>query len=127
VSAAGLHATTLLCRLLEQVKPDINGQALLGEEWAAAGRDLLRERVLTLTPALEWVNCASCLVELAPVLREVGGEQIVIDFQDARMGTPLYDLVSLLEDCYYQINEANKKELIEYYYNTYCFRVLKKQ
>ncbi len=47
------------------------------------------------------------------------GEQIVIDFQDARMGTPLYDLVSLLEDCYYQIDEANKKKLIEYYYNTY--------
>lgn len=47
------------------------------------------------------------------------GEQIVIDFQDARMGTPLYDLVSLLEDCYYQIDEDNKKRLIEYYFNTY--------
>ena len=47
------------------------------------------------------------------------GEQIVIDFQDARMGTPLYDLVSLLEDCYYQIDADNKKRLIEYYYNTY--------
>lgn len=47
------------------------------------------------------------------------GEQVVIDFQDARMGTPLYDLVSLLEDCYYQIDEVNKKQLIEYYYSTY--------
>lgn len=47
------------------------------------------------------------------------GEQVVIDFQDARMGTPLYDLVSLLEDCYYQIDESNKKKLIEYYYHTY--------
>jgi hypothetical protein len=47
------------------------------------------------------------------------GEQVVIDFQDARMGTPLYDLVSLLEDCYYQINETNKKALVEYYYNNY--------
>jgi aminoglycoside/choline kinase family phosphotransferase len=47
------------------------------------------------------------------------GEQIVIDFQDARMGTPLYDLVSLLEDCYYQIDELNKKKLIEYYYKMY--------
>lgn len=47
------------------------------------------------------------------------GEQIVIDFQDARMGTPLYDLASLLEDCYYQIDESNKKQLIEYYYNNY--------
>lgn len=47
------------------------------------------------------------------------GEQVVIDFQDARMGTPLYDLVSLLEDCYYQIGDENKKRLIEYYYQTY--------
>lgn len=47
------------------------------------------------------------------------GEQVVIDFQDARMGTPLYDLVSLLEDCYYQIEAGNKGRLIEYYYNTY--------
>ena len=47
------------------------------------------------------------------------GEQIVIDFQDARMGTPLYDLVSLLEDCYYQIESKNKEQLIKYYFNTY--------
>lgn len=47
------------------------------------------------------------------------GEQIVIDFQDARMGTPLYDLVSLLEDCYYQLDNGNKDRLIKYYYNTY--------
>lgn len=47
------------------------------------------------------------------------GEQVVIDFQDARMGTPLYDLVSLLEDCYYQLDNNNKKNLIRYYYETY--------
>lgn len=47
------------------------------------------------------------------------GEQVVIDFQDARMGTPLYDLVSLLEDCYYSIDDENKKNLIQYYYKTY--------
>jgi aminoglycoside/choline kinase family phosphotransferase len=46
-------------------------------------------------------------------------EQIVIDFQDARMGTPLYDLVSLLEDCYYQLDSDNKKKLIEYYFDGY--------
>ena len=40
-------------------------------------------------------------------------EQIVIDFQDARMGTPLYDLVSLLEDCYYQLDNSNKVKLID--------------
>ena len=47
------------------------------------------------------------------------GEQIVIDFQDARLGTPLYDLVSLLEDCYYQLDATNKKKLINYYYEEY--------
>lgn len=46
-------------------------------------------------------------------------EQVVIDFQDARMGTPLYDLVSLLEDCYYQLNESNKEKLIQYYFDQY--------
>lgn len=51
------------------------------------------------------------------------GEQIVIDFQDARMGTPLYDLVSLLEDCYYQLDDNNKKTLITYYYNTYFKKI----
>lgn len=47
------------------------------------------------------------------------GAQVIIDFQDARMGTPVYDLVSLLEDCYYQISEKNKKLLIKYYYEKY--------
>jgi aminoglycoside/choline kinase family phosphotransferase len=47
------------------------------------------------------------------------GEQVVIDFQDARMGTPLYDFVSLLEDCYYQIDQTNKEKLIQYYYNEF--------
>ncbi len=47
------------------------------------------------------------------------GEQIVIDFQDARMGTPLYDLVSLLEDCYYQLDNENKEKLKQYYFNEY--------
>lgn len=47
------------------------------------------------------------------------GRQVVIDFQDARMGTPLYDLVSLLEDCYYQIDSSNKEKLIKYYYEEF--------
>lgn len=51
------------------------------------------------------------------------GEQIVIDFQDARMGTPLYDLVSLLEDCYYQLDADNKEKLTQYYFNTYFKKI----
>ena len=49
----------------------------------------------------------------------INDKQVVIDFQDARMGTPLYDLVSLLEDCYYKVNDLNKEKLINYYYNEY--------
>ena len=43
-------------------------------------------------------------------------EFILIDFQDARWGIPQYDLVSMLEDCYYEINSENKAQLISYYY-----------
>ncbi len=44
-------------------------------------------------------------------------ELIIIDFQDARWGIPQYDLVSVLEDCYYELDSENKKKLIEYYYS----------
>ncbi len=44
-------------------------------------------------------------------------ELIVIDFQDARMGVPQYDLASLLEDCYYQISDYNKEQLRKYYWD----------
>lgn len=40
-----------------------------------------------------------------------------IDFQDARWGIPQYDLVSLLEDCYYNISEDNRTTLKRYYYD----------
>ena len=46
-------------------------------------------------------------------------EQVVIDFQDARMGTPLYDLVSLLEDCYYDLSFSNREDLKKYYYENF--------
>ncbi len=39
----------------------------------------------------------------------------IIDYQDARMGIPHYDLVSLLDDCYYQISSKNYEELMGYY------------
>lgn len=42
---------------------------------------------------------------------------IFIDFQDARWGIPQYDLVSLLEDCYYDLKEENRQELKRYYYD----------
>lgn len=44
------------------------------------------------------------------------GELIFIDFQDARWGLPQYDLVSLLEDCYYDLSPSNRESLKKYYY-----------
>jgi aminoglycoside/choline kinase family phosphotransferase len=44
-------------------------------------------------------------------------ELIIIDFQDARWGIPQYDLVSLLEDCYYELDSTVKENLKKYYYN----------
>lgn len=42
---------------------------------------------------------------------------VFIDFQDARWGIPQYDLVSLLEDCYYDLDEENRKALKRYYFD----------
>ena len=44
-------------------------------------------------------------------------EFIVIDFQDAMMGIPQYDLVSLLEDCYYKVSCSSKESLKKYYWD----------
>ncbi|MBY0517771.1 MAG: phosphotransferase [Bacteriovoracaceae bacterium] len=43
-------------------------------------------------------------------------ELIFIDFQDARWGIPQYDLVSLLEDCYYELTDLNREYLKKYYF-----------
>lgn len=42
-----------------------------------------------------------------------------IDFQDARLGPIYYDLVSLLDDCYFQIDETEKKILLKYYFDSF--------
>ncbi len=44
---------------------------------------------------------------------------VIIDFQDARMGIPQYDLVSILEDCYYKVHPQNVENLKKYYWNTF--------
>ena len=41
----------------------------------------------------------------------------IIDFQDAMMGVPQYDLASLLDDCYYNISLDNKAFLKKYYFD----------
>jgi aminoglycoside/choline kinase family phosphotransferase len=52
---------------------------------------------------------------------------VIIDFQDARWGLPQYDLVSMLEDCYYELDEENKKYLIQYYYDSLPSEVHKQE
>jgi aminoglycoside/choline kinase family phosphotransferase len=50
----------------------------------------------------------------------VSGDRLVmIDFQDARMGPAQYDLVSVLKDSYYQLEESQIRSLINYYIAKY--------
>lgn len=44
---------------------------------------------------------------------------VMIDFQDARMGPPQYDLASLLRDSYYQLPEDQVIRLVDYYIARY--------
>jgi aminoglycoside/choline kinase family phosphotransferase len=41
---------------------------------------------------------------------------VLIDYQDARLGSPLYDLASLLDDVYYCLSPQNKKNLLIFYW-----------
>tara|TARA_R110002072_G_scaffold288917_1_gene455380 strand:- start:51060 stop:52097 length:1038 start_codon:yes stop_codon:yes gene_type:complete len=43
----------------------------------------------------------------------------IIDFQDARLGLPQYDLVSVLEDCYYELDRENVYKLKSYYWEKF--------
>jgi aminoglycoside/choline kinase family phosphotransferase len=43
------------------------------------------------------------------------GKTRVIDFQDARLGTMQYDLVSLTHDSYVDLNDASRGEILDYY------------
>jgi N-acetylmuramate 1-kinase len=47
----------------------------------------------------------------------VNGEPVFIDFQGMRLGSPFYDLGSLLYDPYVEIGEAERVALLKYYYD----------
>lgn len=51
--------------------------------------------------------------------KEAANRLVMIDFQDARMGPPQYDLASLLKDSYYQLEESQVKLLVDYYIARY--------
>lgn len=73
-----VNATGVLCRLLEQSKPTINGAALLGGEFGEGGHELVRERLLVLGPALSYLTCPDCGIEMASVVRSVGVDQVLL-------------------------------------------------
>lgn len=73
-----VNATEVLCRLLEQSKPTINGAALLGGEFGEGGHELVRERLLVLGPALSYVTCPDCGIEMARAVRSVGVDQVLL-------------------------------------------------
>ena len=73
-----VNATEVLCRLLEQSKPTINGAALLGGEFGEGGHELVRERLLVLGPSLSYVTCPDCGIEMARVVRSVGVDQVLL-------------------------------------------------
>jgi aminoglycoside/choline kinase family phosphotransferase len=47
------------------------------------------------------------------------GTPFLIDYQDARMGLPQYDLISLLNDCYYSPRSSNKERLRNFYWENW--------
>lgn len=73
-----VNATAVLCGLLEQKKPVINGSALLGGEFGEGGQELVRERMVVLGSALSYVTCPDCAIEMARVVRSVGVDQALL-------------------------------------------------
>jgi len=47
-----------------------------------------------------------------------GRGHCIIDFQDARMGLPHYDLASLIRDSYVHLDDALYETLLDYYYRS---------
>lgn len=78
MSLMQITAMGMICRLLEQKKPEINGLTLLGAEYGEAGREILRERLLVMGNSLSYVTCPECGVELARVVRTLAHEKILL-------------------------------------------------
>lgn len=74
-----LNATAVLCHLLEQAKPIVNGTTLLGGALGKGGHELIRERLLVLGPTLTYVTCPDCGVNTARVARTVSVEKILLN------------------------------------------------
>lgn len=78
MSNAQVNAMGLLCQLLEQRKPQINGAALLGGDHDQGGRELVHERLLVIGPTLSYVTCPDCRMEMARVVRQISVNQVLL-------------------------------------------------
>jgi aminoglycoside/choline kinase family phosphotransferase len=84
-----------------------------------AARAALREELLGLTQELSNEARVLCHRDYhSRNLMVVGDELFVIDFQDARMGPDTYDLVSLLRDCYVDLDAGLFAHLLARFHAT---------
>ena len=74
-----VNATAVLCHLLEQAKPTVNGTTLLSGPFGEGGHELVRERLLVFGPTLTYVTCPDCAVDTARVVRTVSVDQILLN------------------------------------------------
>jgi len=78
LSKAHISATSLLCRLLEQDRPEIDGAAFLDTDFILSGRELIHERLLAVGPAPTHVSCPDCGIELARIVRAQKNNQVLL-------------------------------------------------
>jgi hypothetical protein len=78
MSQVQVNATVLLCRLLESAGQEISGSILSDSEQQVALTQLRREQLLGFGPALNWLRCPDCEVEMARVVRDLPGDKVLL-------------------------------------------------
>lgn len=85
MSTTQVSAMVLLCQVLEQAKPQINGAVLFGEqpdEPRGAASELVRERLMVLGIPRSYVTCPDCGAEMARVVRTAGVGHVLLYCDD---------------------------------------------
>ncbi len=91
-------------------------EKLLGLRLTASQDKVFKDSVQSITQRLAEIDPVVCHRDChSRNLMLKNGKIRVIDFQDARMGPPMYDLVSLLLDSYVQMDEPLKERLLAFY------------
>lgn len=89
---------------------------LCPHQLSAAENDSLQKEFLTLATTLAQAPQVLCHRDFHSRNIMIKGDRIYfIDFQDARLGPPQYDLVSLVHDSYVQLSPEIIQSLIDYY------------